>query len=51
MIWIILLIWTIIIYTHPWIDVYKDFRGKRHIVIWYTNFKEERKFVEIGGQE
>lgn len=53
MIWIILLlIWAILAYTHPWIDVFKDYRGTKHIVLWYTNFKGERVFINLkGGQE
>ena len=55
MIWIILLlIWVIITYTHPWIDVYKDYRGIKHTTLWYTNFMGERKFIIInlpGDQE
>ena len=52
MIWILLILGIIIAYTHPWIDVYKDYRGATHIVLWYTNLKEQRKFINlIGGQE
>lgn len=52
MIWIILLL-ILITYTRPWIDVYEDYRGIKHIVLWYSDFKGERrcKFIEIGDQE
>ena len=38
-------------YTHPWIDVFKDFRGVKHIVLWYTNYKGERKFINLTGDQ
>jgi hypothetical protein len=52
MILILLLIIIVIGYTHPWIDVYTDYRGVRHITLWYSNYRGERKFINlIGGQE
>ena len=51
MIWILLLLWIIITYTHPWIDCYKDYKGSNYIVLWYTNFKGERKFVNLLGSQ
>ena len=53
MVWVILLIlWAVITYTHPWIDSYTDYIGEKHTVLWYTNFKGERKFINlIGDQE
>lgn len=51
MIWIIFLL-ILIVYTHPWIDVYNDYRGTKHIVLWYTDFRGKRVFINlIGGQE
>lgn len=42
----------IITYTHPWIDYYTDYRGIKHLVLWFTNVKGERKFINlIGSQE
>ena len=52
MIFILILLLIIISYTHPWIDKYTDYRGEKHIVFWYSNFKGERKYINIiGGQE
>lgn len=52
MIWIVLLLlWVIITYTHPWIDSYTDYRGIKYIVLWYTSFKGERKFINILGSQ
>ena len=52
MIWIFLIIiWVVVTYTHPWIDSFKDFRGTKHILLWYTNFKGERKYVDLTGDQ
>lgn len=51
MIWILILLIIIICYTHPWIDKYKDYRGVKHIVLWYTNLKGERVFVNLQGDQ
>jgi hypothetical protein len=51
MILLILILCIIISYTHPWIDVFKDFRGVKHIVLWYTNYKGERKFINLSGDQ
>ena len=46
------IIYAIIVWTHPWIDSFKDYRGIKHILLWYTDFKGERKFINlIGSQE
>ena len=52
MVWVILLIlWAVITYTHPWIDSYTDYIGGKHTVLWYTNFKGERKFINLIGDQ
>jgi len=52
MILIILLIFCVVItYTHPWIDIFTDYRGIQHIIFWYTNFKGERKFINLLGSQ
>ena len=51
MIWIILLLAIIVCYTRPWIDIYKDYKGNAHITLWYTNLKEERKFINLLGSQ
>ena len=52
MIWVIIvLIFLILILSSPYIDIYRDFEDKLHIIIWYTNHNNERKhFNLIGGQ-
>jgi len=50
MILLLLLIFCIV-YTHPWIDIFKDFRGEQHIILWYTNYKGERKFINLTGDQ
>ena len=48
---IILICYAVIVYTHPWIDSYEDYKGEKHKVLWYTNYKGERKFINLtGGQ-
>ena len=49
---IIILLFALCLYLFlPYIDSYTDYRGKKHIVIWYT-FNGERKFINlIGSQE
>lgn len=51
MILLILILYVIISYTHPWIDIFKDFRGVKHTVLWYTNYKGERKFINLTGDQ
>lgn len=48
---IIILIMFVLLYIHPWIDNYTDFRGQRHIVLWFTNHKGERKYTNIIGSQ
>ena len=34
----------------PFIDIFKDYTGKNHIIIWY-NYKGKRNFIDLlGGQ-
>lgn len=48
---IIGIVYAIIVYTHPWIDTYTDYRGEEHTVLWYTNYKGERKYINIKGSQ
>jgi hypothetical protein len=41
----------VIIYTRPWIDIYNDYRGVKHITLWYTNLKNERVFINLTGSQ
>ena len=51
MILIFLLILLVLMYMfNPYIDIFKDYRGKLHIILWYGN--KERKHIDlIGDQE
>jgi hypothetical protein len=43
-IFILILIW----YFQPWVDYYKDYRGTKHLVLWY-NWKGFRNFYDFSG--
>ena len=49
MIWLLVLIFIIVLICicSPYIDIYKDHDGKYHIVIWYTNHNDERRFINL----
>ena len=34
---------------NPYIDIFKDYRGKIHIIIWYYNYKNNRKYIDLRG--
>ena len=46
---IFLLLIVLFLHTSPYIDVIKDLSGKKHYLIWYTNFKSERVYIDIGS--
>lgn len=46
---ILLIIFFIILYIRPWIDFYKDYRGIQHVILWYDNYKGERKYINLIG--
>lgn len=50
MIWILLII-LLIFYFRPWIDIYTDYKEIKHIVLWYTNFKGKRMFINLIGSQ
>lgn len=33
---------------NPYFDIFKDYRDKNHIIIWY-NSKKERKYFDLGS--
>lgn len=35
----------------PYIDSYIDYRGQHHIILWYSNLKGERKYLNIKGEQ
>ena len=48
---LLLIIVAVFIYCRHWIDYYTDYRGEKHLILWYTNFKEERKFINLIGNQ
>lgn len=36
---------------NPFIDVFEDYRGEYHIILWYTNNKGERNYINIIGNQ
>ena len=48
---ILIILYTIIVYLHPWIDSYTDYRNIKHVVLWYTNFRGERKYYDLIGSQ
>ena len=46
---IVLILVVLFLHTSPYIDTIKDRSGKRHYLIWYTNFKSERVYIDITG--
>ena len=50
MIWvlgIILLLMIILMFLNPYIDSFIDYRGQKHILIWYNDiFSNERKYFD-----
>lgn len=46
---IVLILLVLLLHTNPYIDVIKDHSGNRHYLIWYTNFKSERVYIDITG--
>ena len=49
MILLIILCLILLVYTCPRIDSYTDYRGIKHLVLWYTNLKGERDFINLIG--
>lgn len=46
---LLIILCIILVYTCPWIDSYTDYRGIKHLVLWYTNLKGERDFINLIG--
>lgn len=51
----IFLILVIIVYLFwiydPFIDFFRDYRGKYHIILWYNSNSGERKYINIVGSQ
>ena len=46
---IFLILIVLLLHTNPYIDVIKENKNKKHYLIWYTNFKSERVYIDITG--
>ena len=46
---IVLILIVLFLHTNPYIDVIRDHSSKKHYLIWYTNFKSERVYIDITG--
>ena len=44
---ILLCICFIIIQCYPYLDVYTDSDNVKHIILWYSDFNGNRKFIKI----
>lgn len=51
--WIIIFILLIILYLQflPSIDYFKDYRDKKHILLWYYDFYKKRKYLVIYDED
>ena len=47
---ILLLIVICLFFFSPYIDIFTDYRGKKHIIIWYS-IRGRRKFVNLLGNQ
>lgn len=48
---IFIIIFTILYSIYdPFIDIFEDYRGEKHIMLWY-NKKGKRKFINIIGSQ
>lgn len=48
---IFFILYGIIVYMHPWFDYYSDYREQKHLVLWYTNLKGKRVFINLIGNQ
>lgn len=48
---LIILIGLGLVYLWYSLDIFVDYRGKFHIIIWYTNSKGVRKFINLLGSQ
>jgi len=49
MIWIcIIIILSLLVYLSPYVDIFTDYRDKKHIIIWF-NSKGRRKHFDLMG--
>jgi hypothetical protein len=50
-IWLIIILAIFLVYTRPWLDTFTDYRGIKRKILWFNNFKGERKFIDLGGDQ
>ena len=46
----LLILTTLIIYFNIYVDIFRDYRDKLHIIIWYT-YKDRRKYIDLIGSQ
>ena len=52
MIIILIIFLGLIVLFRPWIDYYTDYRGVKHLILWYTNLKtNQRNFINLIGSQ
>jgi len=50
MILTLLILLILFFYFQPWVDNYVDYRGQKHIILWYS-FNGKRCFINIVGNQ
>lgn len=43
-----IILFVLILHANPYLDVIES-NGVKHYLIWYTNFKSERVYIDITG--
>ena len=48
---ILLIIFLLLFLISPYVDIYRDYRGVLHVVLWYNDFNGNRIFKQLyeGG--
>lgn len=47
---IIIVLGLILLIFNPYIDIFKDYREKYHMIFWYS-YKGKRKYISIIGSQ
>lgn len=43
----IILFLIVCIYISPHFDIFMDYRGEEHLIIWYNDIKRNRKYIQV----
>lgn len=46
---LLLILFTIFVFD-PHLDIFHDYRGEKHIILWY-NWFDDRRFINIIGSQ